>query len=95
MLSDAEQRRLTGIEDGLRSADPQFVENFGHESQSGPTMWRGITPRAWLVAAAWAMGLAVLMAGVGMNAIGLCVAGVGAGLWLTGCSRPKDGRRQT
>jgi hypothetical protein len=95
MLSDAEQRRLTEIEDGLRSADPQFVENFGHESQSGPIKWRGMTPRGWLLAAAWAMGLAVLMASVGMAAIALCVAGVAAGLWLTGCRRPKDARRRT
>jgi hypothetical protein len=93
MLSDAEQRRLTEIERGLRSADPEFIERFGHGIQRGPQKWRGMTARGWLIAAALIMGLAVLMASVGMALIALSVAGVNAGWWLTGYSRSTDGRR--
>jgi hypothetical protein len=93
MLSDAEQQRLTQIERGLRSADPEFVERFGHLTQSGPRKWRGITARGWLIAAAMIMGLAVLTASGGMALIALSVAGVSAGMWLTGYCRSVEGQR--
>ena len=38
------------------------------------------------------MGLAVLMASAAMALIALSVAGVSAGLWLTGYSHSTDGR---
>jgi hypothetical protein len=54
-----------------------------------------MTARGWLIVAALTMGLAVLMAGESMAVIALSVAGVSAGLWLTGFSRPRNGRRPT
>ena len=93
MLSDAEQRRLTEIERGLRSEDPEFADRFGHVMQSRPHKWRGMTARAWLIAAAMIMGLAVLMASVGIALIAVSVAGVSAAMWLTGHSRSTDDRR--
>ena len=95
MLSDAERRRLTEIELGLRLEDPHFVKRFGHRGQRGPQTWCGMTARGWLMVAALTMGLAVLMASAAMAVIALSVAGVSAGLWLTGFSRPRDGRRPT
>jgi hypothetical protein len=92
MLSDAEQRRLTEIELGLRSADPEFAERFGHVMQRGPRKWPSMTARGWFIAAALIMGLAVLMASAAMALIALSVAGVSAGLWLTSYSRFTDGR---
>jgi hypothetical protein len=96
MLSDAEQRRLTEIERGLQSEDPEFAERFGHVMPRGPHKWPGMTARGWLLAAALIMGLAVLTASVGTALIALSVAGVSAGLWLTGYTRytrSKDDRR--
>jgi len=92
MLSDAEQRRLTEIELGLRSADPEFAERFGHVVQRGPQRWRSLTARSWLIAAALIMGLAVLTANAAIALIALSAAGVSAGLWLTGDSHATDGR---
>ena len=92
MLSDAEQRRLTEIERGLRSEDPEFADRFGHVMQRRPQKWRSMTARGWLIAAALIMGLAVLMASTAMALIALSVAGVSAGLWLTGYSHSTDGR---
>jgi hypothetical protein len=66
MLSDAERRRLTEIELGLRLEDPHFVERFGREGQRGPDTWCGMTARGWLMVAALTMGLAVLMASAAM-----------------------------
>jgi hypothetical protein len=51
-----------------------------------------MTARVWPMVAALTMGLAVLMASPAMAVVGLSVAGVSAGLWLTGFSRPTDGR---
>jgi hypothetical protein len=93
MLSDAEQRRLTEIERGLQSEDPEFAERFGHVMRRGPQKWNGMTTRGWLIAAAVIMGLAVLTASIGTALIALSVAAVSAALWLTGYSRSKDGRR--
>jgi len=93
MLSDAEQRRLTEIERGLRSEDPEFADRFGHVMQRGPQKWRGLSARGWLIAAALIMGLAVLMASGGMALIALSAAGVSVGFWLTGYSRTTDRRR--
>ena len=93
MLSDAEQRRLTEIERGLQSDDPQFAERLGHVKQRGPYKWPGMTARGWLIAAALIMGLAVLTANAGTALIALSVAGVSAVWWLTGYTRSKDGRR--
>jgi hypothetical protein len=87
MLSDAEQRRLMEIERGLRSEDPEFADRFGHVMQRDPRKWRGMSARGWLIAAVLIMGLAVLMASVGMALIAVSVAGVSAGLWLTAYSR--------
>jgi hypothetical protein len=92
MLSDAEQRRLTEIERGLQSEDPEFANRFGHVKQRGPQNWPGVTARGWLIAAALIMGLAVLTASLGTALIALSVAGVSAGLWLTGYIRSNDGR---
>jgi len=93
MLSDAEQRRLTAMEHELRSEDPEFVERFGRVMQHTPQKWHGLTARGWLIAAALIMGLAVLMASVGMALIALSVAGVSAGMWLSNYSRSPDDRR--
>jgi len=93
MLSDAEQRRLTEIERGLRSEDPEFADRFGHVMPRGPHKWRGMSARGWLIAAALIMGLAVLTASIGMALIAVSVAGVSAGLWLTGHSRATNGRQ--
>ena len=52
-----------------------------------------MTARSWLIAATLIMALAVLMASVTTALIALSVAGVSAGLWLTGNGRsPDDGR---
>jgi DUF3040 family protein len=40
MLSDAERRRLTEIELGLRLKDPHFVERFGHGGQRERDVYR-------------------------------------------------------
>jgi hypothetical protein len=93
MLSDAEQRRLTEIERGLQAEDPEFAERFGHVMPRGPHKWPSTTARGWLIAAALIMGLAILTASAGTALIALSVAGVGAGLWLTGYTRSNDGRR--
>lgn len=93
MLSDAEQRRLTEIERGLRSEDPEFADRFGHVMQSRRHEWRGMTARAWLIAAVLIMGWAVLMASVGVALIAVSVAGVSAAMWLTGHSHSPDDRR--
>jgi hypothetical protein len=86
MLSDAEQRRLTEI-----SEDPEFAQLFGHVMRRRPQRSR-MTARDWLIAAALITGLAVLMSSAAMALIGLSVAGVSAGLWLSGHSRSTDGR---
>ncbi|MFI7426889.1 DUF3040 domain-containing protein [Micromonospora sp. NPDC049836] len=93
MLSDAEQRRLTEIEHGLRSEDPDFADRFGHVMQSRPHKWCGMTARAWLIAAALIMGLAVLMASLGVALIAVSVAGVSAAAWITDQTRWTDNRR--
>jgi hypothetical protein len=93
MLSDAEQRRLTEIERGLRSADPEFADRFEHVMQRHPHQWRGMTARFWLIAAALVMGLAVLTASLGVALIAVSVAGVSAVMWLTGHGRSTDDRR--
>ena len=93
MLSDAEQRRLTEIESGLRSEDPELAERFGHVMLRCPQEWRGMTARGWLLAAALLMGFAVLMGSGGMALIALSVAGVGAGRLLTRYVRSSDGRQ--
>jgi len=92
MLSDVEQQRLTEIERGLRSADLEFAERFGHVMRRRPRKWRSMTARGWLIAAALIMGLAVLMASAAVALIALSVAGVSACLWLSGYSRVTDGR---
>jgi hypothetical protein len=93
MLSDAEQRRLTEIELGLRSEDPEFVDRFGHVMQSRPHKWRGMTARAWLIAAGLIMGLAVLTISLGIALMAVSGAGVSAAIWLTGRGRSTDDRR--
>jgi hypothetical protein len=93
MLSDAEQRRLTNIEQELRSEDPEFAERFGHVTLRTPQQWPGTTARGWLLAAALVMGSAVLMGSGGMALIALSVAGVSAGMWLTRHIRSSDGRQ--
>jgi Protein of unknown function (DUF3040) len=93
VLSDSEQRRLTEIEHGLRSDDPRFVERFGYGMPSRPRDGRGTGARGWLIAAALTMALAVLMASAAMVLLALGLAGVSAGLWLTGCSRSPEDRR--
>jgi hypothetical protein len=93
MLSDAEQRRLTEIERRLRSEDPEFTDRFGHVMQSRPHKWRGMTARAWLIAAALIMGLVVLLANMGVALIAVSVAGVSAAMWLTDHTRSTDDRR--
>ena len=92
MLSDAERRRLGEIERGLRSEDPEFAERFGHGMRRGARKSRGMTARGWLIAATLIMALAVLMASVTTALIALSVAGVSAGLWLTGYSQSTGGR---
>ena len=94
MLSDAEQRRLSEIELGLRSEDPEFAGRFGHALQSRPHKWRGMSARAWLIAALLVMGLAVLTTSLGIALLAVSVAGVSAATWLTGRSRSTDDRRQ-
>jgi hypothetical protein len=95
MLSDAERRRLTEIERGLRSEDPEFAERFGHVGPRGPHKWPGMTARGWLITAALIMGLAVLTANVGTALIALSVAGVSVAWWLTDHTRSKGGGRPT
>jgi hypothetical protein len=93
MLSEAEQRRLTEIERGLRSDDPEFASRFGDVVQSRPYRWCGMTARAWLIAAALIMGLAILTASLGVALIAVSVAGVSAAMWLTGDSLSPDDHR--
>jgi Protein of unknown function (DUF3040) len=93
VLSDAERRRLTEIERGLRSEDPEFADRFGHVTQSRTHRWRGMSARAWLIAAALIMGLAVLMTSLAVALMAVSVAGVSAAIWLTGHSRSTDDRR--
>jgi hypothetical protein len=90
MLSDAERRRLTEIENDLRLADPEFAERLGRVPLRCPREWRGMTARGWLVAAALVMGLAVLMRSPGMALIALSVAGVSGAMWLTHEIRTDD-----
>jgi hypothetical protein len=90
MLSDAEQRRLTEIERGLRSEDPEFADRLGRVVRRHPPRWRGMTAGGWLIAAALVMGLAVLTADAGTALIALCVAGVGAGWWLSDRCPPRS-----
>jgi hypothetical protein len=93
MLSDAERHRLTEIERGLRSDDPEFVERFGHGTRHNPRKRLGTSARGWLIAAALSMGLAVLTASIAMIVIALSVAAVSAALWLTDDTRSPGGRR--
>lgn len=82
MLSDAEQRRLTEIERGLQSEDPEFADRLGHNMQRTPRTRRRRTAPGWLIAAAVIMGLAVLTGSSAMVVIALTVAAVPAALWL-------------
>jgi hypothetical protein len=91
VLSDSEQRRLAEIELGLQSEDPEFTERFGHALQRGAPRWR-MTARGWLIAAALLAGLAVLTGNAAIVLLALSVAGVSAGLWLTGPGRSPDAR---
>jgi hypothetical protein len=93
MLSDAEQRRLTEIERGLRAEDPEFADRFGHVMPNRPHRWRGMTARAWLIAAALIMGLAVLTTSLGIALLAVSVAGVSATMWITDHTRWSDDRR--
>jgi hypothetical protein len=93
MLSDSEQRRLTEIERGLRSEDPQFVARFGHGMLPGSRSWHGMTARGWLIAAGLTMASAILMASATMAVFALSVAALGAGLWLKGHRRFPEDRR--
>jgi hypothetical protein len=93
MLNDAEQRRLTQIEQELRSDDPEFTQRFGRVPLRSPQEWRGMTARGWLLAAALVMGFAVLMGSRGMALIAVCVAAVSGGIWLTHQLRSPDDRR--
>jgi hypothetical protein len=93
MLSDAEQHRLTEIEHGLRSEDPEFTERFDQVALRWPQEFRGMTARGWLLAAVLVMGFAVLMGSGGMALIALSVAAVSAGMWLNRYRRPSDGRK--
>lgn len=93
MLSDSERRRLTEIERGLRSEDPQFVARFGQGMLPDSRRWHGMSTRGWLIAAALTMASAILMASAMMAVFALSVAGMGAGLWLRGHRRfPQDRR---
>ncbi|GAA3951285.1 DUF3040 domain-containing protein [Actinoplanes auranticolor] len=91
MLSDAERRRLTEIENELRFEDPGFAERLGRVPPRGPRERPGMTARGWLVAAALVMGLAVLLRSPGLALIAMSVAGVSAAIWLTR-SAGTDGR---
>jgi hypothetical protein len=93
MLSDAEQRRLTEIERGLRSEDPEFADRFGHVMQSRPHKWRGMTARAWLIAATLIMGLAVLTTSLGIALIAVTVAVMSTAIWITDHTRWTGDRR--
>jgi len=93
MLSDAEQHRLAEIELGLRSEDPQFANRFGHVMPSRPHKWRGMTARAWLIAAAVIMGLAVLTTSLGIALMAVSAAGVSAAIWLTNHTGSTGDRR--
>jgi hypothetical protein len=89
MLSDAEQRRLKEIERGLQSEDPGFADRVGHGMERNPRNWPRMTA-GWLIAAAWIMGLAVLMASSAMVVIALTLAAVPAALWLADYGSPGD-----
>jgi len=93
MLSDAEQRRLTEIERGLRSEDAELADRFGHVMPSRPHKWRGMTARAWLIAAVLIMGLAALMTSLGVALIAVSVAGMSAAIWITDHTFWSDDRR--
>jgi hypothetical protein len=93
MLNDAEQRRLTEIERGLRSEDPEFADRFSHVMPGRPYKWRGMTARAWLIAAALIMGLAVLTTSLGIALIAVSVAVVSTAIWITDHTRWSGDRR--
>ncbi|MEU8611551.1 DUF3040 domain-containing protein [Actinoplanes sp. NPDC048791] len=93
MLNDAEQRRLTQIEQELRSDDPAFTQPFGRLPLRSPQEWRGMTARGWLLAAALVMGFAVLMGSRGMALIAVGAAAVSGGIWLAHELRSPDDRQ--
>jgi hypothetical protein len=52
-----------------------------------------MTARAWLIAAALIMGLAVLTTSLGIALLAVSVAGVSATMWITDHTRWSDDRR--
>ncbi|MCU7731189.1 DUF3040 domain-containing protein [Actinoplanes sp. KI2] len=88
MLSDAEQRRLTEIERGLRSADPAFADRLTDVTQSRPRK-----SRTWWIAAALIMGVAALMISPGVALIAISLAVISAAIWCTRHGHSMDGKR--
>lgn len=83
MLSDAEQRQLTEIERGLRTDDPVFVQRFDDTPGAAPGSWQGMSATGWLIAAAVAALLALLLRSAVLSLVTLSALGVAASLWAT------------
>ena len=84
MLSEAEQRRLTAIENELQADDPAFVQRFGDQGQPRlPPRWYGVAALAATVVAVVAAGIGLAVDSVGLVVVALIVIGASAGMWIT------------
>ena len=89
MLSEAEQRRLTAIENELQADDPAFVQRFGDQGhgdrgqQRLPPRWYGVAALAVTLVAVAAAGIGLAVDSVGLVVVALIVIGASAGMWIT------------
>lgn len=82
MLSDAERRRLSEIEQGLRSQDPSLARQLSKDPpDSRSARFAGIGPLGWLGVAAAGTGLALLYRSGWLTLIALSALCLSMGLW--------------
>jgi Protein of unknown function (DUF3040) len=79
MLSDADQRRLSEIETGLRRDDPAFVRRFTEAGR--PAARGGATGRTWVLIGVLVLCFAWLWQSALMVVIGLSAVSAGVCLW--------------
>jgi hypothetical protein len=80
VLSDAEQRRLTEIESGLRTDDPSFVQRF-ETTGRGRHRRRSIGALLAIVAALTGTVVGLVGGSVAVAILGVTAIGAAIGVW--------------
>lgn len=84
MLSDAEQRRLTEIESGLRLDDPTFLQRFDNSGRRrSRRWWRGAIGLFGLSIAVTVAGFGLVLGNAGAAVAALTAIGAGTAMWVT------------